>query len=433
MQALWSKIEKLLEVRDSLRAKENVSEEEGMEYVSLLQETLENYPEEWPEPMQEHYRLFTYSYGFILRTGCIPLAKNKSVLVPKAKDLPKSTCWIRNNDWDENATEMSPTVDEIQSEFDDNATVNRAMLFLMSHGDDTDAFVCLFSMYLQGPDHVRSLAKANQCLEKAAKGGVIEAQILLKLYHWYSDPELSLEYAMDVMLAAHRDGHATQIISHYGAIVGELEGTKRNLVWQKGAVLFHQVLTTVDVDTPWPQDPLHEARASFLWFIGRSICLALRGESVDYDYQEEGLSLLLKAAELRSPQAAEVLSILYTGAYKGTEADLEKLMYWLQKGAEWSDTTRHALTTANWLEEEASGPQDLKMARKLTKRAARLGDEQAQTKLRQCNNQACKNQESRVKDFKRCSKCRVAIYCSVDCQRQHWKNGHKQVCEKTVT
>ena len=31
--------------------------------------------------------------------------------------------------------------------------------------------------------------------------------------------------------------------------------------------------------------------------------------------------------------------------------------------------------------------------------------------------------------FKKCSRCKVAFYCSKDCQEAHWKT-HKQVCKK---
>ena len=27
-----------------------------------------------------------------------------------------------------------------------------------------------------------------------------------------------------------------------------------------------------------------------------------------------------------------------------------------------------------------------------------------------------------------CGKCKAAHYCSQACQRQHWKNGHKEKC-----
>ena len=31
---------------------------------------------------------------------------------------------------------------------------------------------------------------------------------------------------------------------------------------------------------------------------------------------------------------------------------------------------------------------------------------------------------------KRCSKCKIALYCSIDCQRRDWNAGHKGICCK---
>ena len=30
-----------------------------------------------------------------------------------------------------------------------------------------------------------------------------------------------------------------------------------------------------------------------------------------------------------------------------------------------------------------------------------------------------------------CSRCQLALYCSKDCQKEDWKNGHKRICGKT--
>jgi len=33
---------------------------------------------------------------------------------------------------------------------------------------------------------------------------------------------------------------------------------------------------------------------------------------------------------------------------------------------------------------------------------------------------------------RRCSRCRSVIYCSTACQREHWKNEHKHVCDQSL-
>ena len=46
----------------------------------------------------------------------------------------------------------------------------------------------------------------------------------------------------------------------------------------------------------------------------------------------------------------------------------------------------------------------------------------------------CKNcqQVFEAKDLKRCSQCRMAYYCSQDCQKKDWKLGHKKDCIKII-
>mmetsp|Transcript_5103 Transcript_5103/g.11507 ORF Transcript_5103/g.11507 Transcript_5103/m.11507 type:complete len:344 (+) Transcript_5103:415-1446(+) len=70
------------------------------------------------------------------------------------------------------------------------------------------------------------------------------------------------------------------------------------------------------------------------------------------------------------------------------------------------------------------------------KRAAKLGNEEAAAAVKQiddllsgvCAN--CNKPASSV-NLKRCTKCRVFRYCGRDCQREHWKAGHKLDCCKT--
>ena len=55
----------------------------------------------------------------------------------------------------------------------------------------------------------------------------------------------------------------------------------------------------------------------------------------------------------------------------------------------------------------------------------------AEETLTRCANGACgalQQQTSGKAAFKRCSRCRQVAYCSVECQRAHWKGGHKAAC-----
>ena len=44
-----------------------------------------------------------------------------------------------------------------------------------------------------------------------------------------------------------------------------------------------------------------------------------------------------------------------------------------------------------------------------------------------CGNPECSKVETKHKEFKRCSSCKVKCYCSENCQRANWKI-HKIVC-----
>ena len=50
-----------------------------------------------------------------------------------------------------------------------------------------------------------------------------------------------------------------------------------------------------------------------------------------------------------------------------------------------------------------------------------------------CSNRGCYRTEVHDKPrFSRCSKCKVAIYCSRDCQATDWKARHKKVCKSAA-
>ena len=44
------------------------------------------------------------------------------------------------------------------------------------------------------------------------------------------------------------------------------------------------------------------------------------------------------------------------------------------------------------------------------------------------NTKSCNNC-GKMENLKLCSRCRSVFYCSVDCQRSHWKQ-HKKTCNK---
>lgn len=43
------------------------------------------------------------------------------------------------------------------------------------------------------------------------------------------------------------------------------------------------------------------------------------------------------------------------------------------------------------------------------------------------NMELCENCQIR-EGLKRCARCKLACYCSRECQKKHWKAGHKTNC-----
>ena len=57
-----------------------------------------------------------------------------------------------------------------------------------------------------------------------------------------------------------------------------------------------------------------------------------------------------------------------------------------------------------------------------------LDDGEEVKTILKCSNIGCEKLESKTGEFKLCTQCRVAYYCSRKCQKQHWKREHKQFC-----
>ncbi len=57
----------------------------------------------------------------------------------------------------------------------------------------------------------------------------------------------------------------------------------------------------------------------------------------------------------------------------------------------------------------------------------------AKPQLRMCGNPQCGNFAERSEGalpFKQCGGCRVVRYCGADCQRAHWREGHREQCKE---
>ena len=41
----------------------------------------------------------------------------------------------------------------------------------------------------------------------------------------------------------------------------------------------------------------------------------------------------------------------------------------------------------------------------------------------------CERVQEQGERFNSCSRCKVVYYCSKTCQREHWRNGHRDTCQ----
>ncbi|KAG1151672.1 hypothetical protein G6F37_000122 [Rhizopus arrhizus] len=63
---------------------------------------------------------------------------------------------------------------------------------------------------------------------------------------------------------------------------------------------------------------------------------------------------------------------------------------------------------------------------KLIRQLAKEGDNSIH---KQCANGVCDKKEEEPGSFKRCGRCQRVAYCSRECQKEHWKTGHKIICK----
>lgn len=49
---------------------------------------------------------------------------------------------------------------------------------------------------------------------------------------------------------------------------------------------------------------------------------------------------------------------------------------------------------------------------------------------RKCSKVGCKQFETSSREYKMCSQCKLTAYCSKECQKEAWKLGHKDMCQK---
>ncbi|OEU13580.1 hypothetical protein FRACYDRAFT_241920 [Fragilariopsis cylindrus CCMP1102] len=57
-----------------------------------------------------------------------------------------------------------------------------------------------------------------------------------------------------------------------------------------------------------------------------------------------------------------------------------------------------------------------------------IGDSR-EVPVHECDGPGCGKEETKQNKFKKCSRCWSKKYCSKECQKKHWKDGHDMKCE----
>jgi len=136
------------------------------------------------------------------------------------------------------------------------------------------------------------------------------------------------------------------------------------------------------------------------WELGRWY---FTGKGVDTNF-EEALKWFLRSAEQGYTEAMidvgltllEIAELKHGNVVTAGSSPIPRIAYWLNK-------------------------------------AAKLGDEEAAGRLQEIRSEysghcaSCDKRGTEIKVF-RCASCKVVHYCSKECQRIHWKAGHKIDC-----
>mmetsp|Transcript_7463 Transcript_7463/g.17903 ORF Transcript_7463/g.17903 Transcript_7463/m.17903 type:complete len:357 (+) Transcript_7463:179-1249(+) len=149
---------------------------------------------------------------------------------------------------------------------------------------------------------------------------------------------------------------------------------------------------------------------------------------------EKATKLLQKAAELGDGECTYLLSVSYMIGI--VPVDEDKHRFWLKKAA---DLGYEEAVDLQEFEMNVEGHGfklgiQRKAAKKQIKKVEREeGIESVLTTddSTKCSNPSCEaNETDETGLFKVCVVCRHVKYCSKDCQKVHWKSGHKEDCPR---
>jgi len=292
---------------------------------------------------------------------------------------------------------------------------------MAAESGDLDSMMKLSFLYLFGCGVPKDVTLSDKWLKRAADKGDSRAKTLYNMIDWYNI-EASAEKGTVLMRALLEDGTMMHVAQHMRLTMKtEPAKTARLLELICQASLAYPDLWSSVSDRD---------RAEIYYMYGTlKIFPHQQGHGhlvcqfTPKAEKDKGMEYLTKAAELGSTDAATSLSQLYDEA--GSRPEIEKYKHWRKKSMELGGAD-HAMIVARTLDWENLLPNTQKQ---WIKSAAKLGNEEARTILNKCHGPGCDKVDPTGTDFKSC-KCKKAIYCSNECSKRHWKNGHKGECQQ---
>jgi len=279
----------------------------------------------------------------------------------------------------------------------------------MAEAGHIQSMLPLSSMYLSGIHVPRDLRLSDDWLLKAANHGDSRAINLYRVVvEWYNGAPMMYESGYALLRSVLHDG-AVHIVVKHAVVTMENEKIKSgNLL--KLCIEFSKLHPDV-----WWENASKVVYDRICYVYGNFLLRHGRGDIES----ELGIGLMTEAAGVGSHLAASTLSQLFDES--GYRPDKEKCRYWREKTIEIAGTDA-ALDMARAYPEDK-----IKSRRKWIKSAAKLGNEEARAMLHRCHGPGCDKIDTTGREFKSC-KCKVAIYCSTECYKTHWKSGHKEHC-----
>jgi len=261
------------------------------------------------------------------------------------------------------------------------------------------------------------LQQFKEWLHESSKAGCSNADLFSKLILWVEEDSHARDDGMAVLAAMWSQGLSESVIMYLVMLC-----SKTNEIIDLTTAFRGFELVYAYTADDWRGETCQHVLVSFYHTYGT---ILVESSTIDVLAVDKGINCLVKAVSLGNAQAASRLAEAYHGDFGKVEIDNHKYVHWLTKAAQMGQVDS-ALALVEHYSHEANI--NLRLARKWTKHAARLGNAQAQTLLHQCSAPNCDELDPTGKEFKRCAKCHAVIYCSIECQRHHWKNGHKKHC-----